>query len=51
MGLGLRYSMGVVGLSAEWGRVVTGSSVPLTINAASPRAGDVKFHLNLTARF
>ena len=51
VGLGLRYSMGVVGLSAEWGRVVTGSSVPLTINAASPRAGDVKFHLNLTARF
>ena len=51
VGLGLRYSMGVLGLSAEWGRVVSGSSVPLTINAASPRAGDVKFHLNFTARF
>ena len=51
MGLGLRYSAGTLGLSAEWGRVVTGSSVPLTVNAASPRAGDVKFHLNLSARF
>ena len=51
VGLGLRYSAGTLGLSAEWGRVVTGSSVPLTVNAASPRAGDVKFHLNLSARF
>ena len=51
VGLGLRYSMGVVGLSAEWGRIVTGSSVPLTVNTASPRAGDVKFHINLSARF
>lgn len=51
VGLGLRYSMGVVGLSAEWGRIVTGSSVPLTVNAAAPRAGDTKFHVNLSARF
>ena len=51
VGLGLRYSAGALGASVEWGRVVTGSSIPLTINAAAPRAGDVKFHLNLTARF
>ncbi len=51
VGLGLRYSAGTLGLSAEWGRVVTGSSIPLSINAAAPRAGDVKFHVNFTARF
>ena len=51
VGLGLRYSAGALGASVEWGRVVTGSSIPLSINAAAPRAGDVKFHLNLTARF
>jgi hypothetical protein len=40
-----------VGLSAEWGRVVTGSTVPLTLNAAAPKAGNNRLHVNLTARF
>jgi hemolysin activation/secretion protein len=51
VGLGLRYAVGVLGLSAEWGRVVSGSSVPLTINAGAPKAGNNRLHLNLTARF
>lgn len=51
VGLGLRYSSASVGLSAEWGRIVTGSSQVNTGNSAIPRAGDNKFHLSLTARF
>ena len=50
VGLGLRYNSGALGLSAEWGRVVTGSTLGGT-NNAFPRAGDNKLHFNLTARF
>jgi hemolysin activation/secretion protein len=50
VGLGLRYATGSLGISAEWGRVVTGSALGST-NTAFPRAGDNKLHVNLTARF
>ena len=51
VGLGLRYNRGALGLSAEWGRIVTGSVFSGAANPAIPRAGDNKLHLNLTARF
>lgn len=51
MGLGLRYGTPLLAVSADYGRVVTGSSVPLTLNSASPQKGDQKLHLNLVARF
>ena len=51
VGLGLRYSVGSVGFSAEWGRIVTGSVLANAANPALPKAGDNKFHLNLSARF
>ena len=50
VGLGLRYTVGSLGIAAEWGRIVTGSALG-TANTALPRAGDKKFHVNLTARF
>ena len=50
VGLGLRYTVGSLGIAAEWGRIVTGSALG-TANSAFPRAGDKKFHVNLTARF
>ena len=50
-GLGLRYTAGTLGLSAEWGRIVTGSTLANAANTSIPKAGDSKFHLNLTARF
>ena len=49
VGLGLRYSIGSIGMAAEWGRIVTGSV--LAANPAFPKAGDNKFHVSLTARF
>lgn len=51
VGLGLRYSRGTFALSAEWGRIVTGSVLATAANPAMPRAGDNKLHVNLTARF
>ena len=51
VGLGLRYTLGALGFSAEWGRIVTGAVLANAGNPAIPKAGDSKFHLNLTARF
>jgi len=49
-GLGLRYSVGAFGLSAEWGQVVTGSTALGGVGTV-PKSGDEKLHVNLTARF
>lgn len=51
IGLGLRYASGALGVSAEWGRVITGAVVPMSAMSGLPKAGDDKFHLNVTARF
>jgi hemolysin activation/secretion protein len=52
VGLGLRYGhpMGLA-ISAEYGRIVTGSKVLTSINNASPQRGDEKIHLNASFRF
>jgi hemolysin activation/secretion protein len=53
LGLGLRFSSGQFSLTADWGHVVTGATLPAAGAAQSklPRAGDEKIHVNLTARF
>lgn len=50
-GLGLRYSLGWLNLSADWGQVVAGANVPVNGGTTVPKAGDEKLHVNLTARF
>ena len=50
-GFGLRYSMGWLNLSADWGQIVTGANQPISGSTQLPKAGDGKLHLNLTARF
>ena len=45
------YNRGMFALSAEWGRIVTGSVLASPANPAMPRAGDNKLHVNLSARF
>ncbi len=50
VGLGLRYTLGAFGLTAEWGQVVTGATA-LGGGATTPKSGDEKLHVNLTARF
>ena len=48
-GLGVRYNVGAFGLTAEWGQVVTGATA--LAGAATPKTGDEKLHVNVTARF
>jgi hemolysin activation/secretion protein len=49
-GVGLRYGRGQFALTAEWGRVINGST-PNDSNPAAPKAGDAKLHVSLSARF
>lgn len=51
VGLGARYGVGPFALMLDFGRVVSGSRTPLTLNASAPRSGDYKVHLSATARF
>lgn len=52
VGLGLRYgNASGVSVSADWGRLVRGSTVPLAVNASAPQKGEDKLHLNLSVRF
>ena len=51
VGVGLRYSAPNYSLMADYGHIVTGSSVPSLANAAMPQSGDQKFHISVSARF
>jgi hemolysin activation/secretion protein len=51
VGLGLRYSNGPFSVTADYGYLLTGSKVPLTLNSSSPQKGDDKFYINLSVRF
>ena len=52
VGLGLRYAAqnGFL-VSAEYGRIVSGSALPLTSNSSAPQKGSDKLHMNLSMRF
>ncbi len=50
-GLGLRYAAGALAVSADYGRLLTGSRVPLAVNSGAPQKGDDKFYINLSLRF
>lgn len=51
VGLGLRYAAPNYSLTADYGRIVTGSSVPTLANSAMPQSGDQKLHISVSARF
>jgi hypothetical protein len=51
VGLGLRYTKGAFAASADYGRIILGSKVPLNVNAAAPKRGDDKLYINLSVRF
>lgn len=50
-GVGVHYAVGKWSLAADWGRVLTGSTVPLALNSASPQAGEQKLHVNITGHY
>jgi hemolysin activation/secretion protein len=51
VGVGLRYVRGVFSASLDYGRLVTGSRVPLSVNSASPQRGDDRWYVNVAVRF
>ena len=51
LGFGLRYLVQGLSISADYGRVVAGSSLPTSMGSTIPRAGDDKAHINITAKF
>ena len=50
-GLGLRYAQTAYSITADYGRVVNGSTLPSVANSGIPQSGDDKLHVNLSARF
>ena len=51
VGLGLRYGNGPYAVSVDYGHILSGSRVPLSVNSSSPQRGDNRLYLNLSVRF
>jgi hemolysin activation/secretion protein len=51
VGIGLRYFKGSFSLAADYGQLLVGSQVPLSLNSSSPRHGEDRFYVNLGLRF
>jgi hemolysin activation/secretion protein len=51
VGVGLRYAKGQFAASADYGRIVQGSRMPLAANSSAPQRGDDRFYVNLSVRF
>jgi hemolysin activation/secretion protein len=51
VGLGMRFVWGSYAVTADWGRLIAGSVLPVTSGANIPQSGDQKLHINLTASF
>jgi hemolysin activation/secretion protein len=50
-GLGLRYTKEPFAVALDYGRLLTGSRVPVTLNSAAPERGDDRLYINLSVRF
>jgi outer membrane protein assembly factor BamA len=51
VGFGMRYGVEPFAVSLDYGRLVTGSRVPLSVNSSSPQRGDDRVYLNFSWRF
>lgn len=51
IGVGLRFGTGRVSFTADYGRIIRGSNVPIAVNSLSPQKGDDKLHVNLSVQF
>jgi len=50
-GVGLRYTLPVLSVTADFGRVFSGSTLPYFAGSGVPQTGDQKLHVNVSARF
>ncbi|MBC5765362.1 ShlB/FhaC/HecB family hemolysin secretion/activation protein [Ramlibacter albus] len=52
VGLGLRYFYGTAfSVSADYGRLLNSSRIPLSANSSSPQRGDHRFYISVSYRF
>ena len=51
VGVGLRYTRGVVTAAIDYGYLFRGSRVPLSLNSGSPQTGDERVYVTLGVRF
>ncbi|GAB3768602.1 hypothetical protein GCM10028796_32390 [Ramlibacter monticola] len=51
VGAGLRYGIGGFAASLEYGRIVKGSRVPLSLNSDAPQDGDDRVYVNVSYHF
>lgn len=51
VGLGLRYSRDWFTASLDYGHLLTGSRVPLSVNSSSPQKGDDRWYISIGVRF
>ncbi|HEX7889000.1 MAG TPA: ShlB/FhaC/HecB family hemolysin secretion/activation protein [Ramlibacter sp.] len=51
VGVGLRFERGPISAGADYGYVVDGSKVPLTVNSFAPKRGDDRFYITLTVKY
>jgi hypothetical protein len=47
----MRFVWGSYAVTADWGRLIAGSVLPVTSGANIPQSGDQKLHINLSASF
>ncbi|HEY0823629.1 MAG TPA: ShlB/FhaC/HecB family hemolysin secretion/activation protein, partial [Ramlibacter sp.] len=50
VGFGLRYARGAWSLAVDYGTLVLGSRVPLSVNSASPRKNDDRIYVSFAVR-
>lgn len=50
-GIGLRYALPNLTVSADFGRVIAGSTLPYVAGSGLPQSGNQKLHINLLGRF
>ncbi len=52
VGVGLRYGNPAgVAVNADYGRLISGSKLPLATNSSAPQRGDDRLHLSISVRF
>lgn len=51
VGMGVRYAAGVFAASLDYGVVVQGSRVPLSLNSDAPKKGDDRVYVSVSLRF
>lgn len=50
-GFGIRYTQQSFSVTADFGRIISGSTLPYVAGSGIPQTGDQKLHMNISAQF